>query len=100
GKHRPAPPPGKTRRARLLDPRPLADRERPALGARCDFRRGPVPGPHRGRTAGHGLVAEPGDQPAPPGRCHQHREGPTTSRPLCPPTPPTTQDHLTFPPPC
>ena len=79
--HRPGPAPGPTRRARRLDPRALADRERAALGPRRDLRRGPVPGPHRRGPAGHGHPAQPRDQPAPPRRRHQHRRRATTSRP-------------------
>jgi hypothetical protein len=79
--HRPRPTPGPTRRNRQLDPRALAHRERAALGAGCDLRRGPVPDPYWRRPAGHGLAPQPCHQPAPPRRRHQHRQGPTTSRP-------------------
>ena len=44
----------------------------------------PVPGSHRPRPAGHGLAAQPRDQPAPPRRRHQHRSRATPSRPRRP----------------
>src|SRR4051794_19620915 len=80
-----------------MDPRALADRERPALGARYDLQRGRLPHPHRRSTSGHGHAAEPGHQPAPTGRSHQSRRRATTSRPQRPTTTPTTQDQLTLP---
>ena len=95
--HRPGPAPGTTRRAGVVDPRALADRERPALGPRRHLRRGPVPDPHRHRTPGHGLATEPGHQPAPPRWGDQHRRRTTTSRPQRDPAPRTTQDQLTLP---
>ena len=95
--HRPRAAPGPTRRARHLDPRALADRERPALGPRRDLRRRPVPNPYRRRPAGHGLAAELGHQPAPPRRRHQHRRRSPTSRPRRPPTTRTSHDQLTLP---
>jgi predicted transposase YbfD/YdcC len=95
--HRPAPAPGPPRRARRLDPRALADRERPALGTRCHLRRGPLPRPHRRRTTGDGFPPQPGDQPASTGRSHQHRRRPTTPRPRRRSTAPPSHDHMTLP---
>ena len=40
---------------------------------------------HRLRPAGHGHPAQPRDQPAPPRRSHQHRQGGATSRLRLPP---------------
>lgn len=40
----------------------------------------PLPGPHRQRPSRHGHPAQPRHQPSPPGRCHQHRPSPSTSR--------------------
>jgi hypothetical protein len=98
--HRPAPAPGSARRARRLDPRAVANRERPALGPRRDLRRRPLTGPYRRRPTGHGLFPEPRDQSAPARRGHQHRRRPTASRPRRHPPPPTAHDHMTLPRPC
>ena len=98
--HRPTTSPGPTRRTGRAGSGALADRERPALGARRDFRRGPFSDPHRQRSPGHGHPAEPGDQPAPVGRRYQHCRCVATSRPRCHSTTPDAKDHLTLPTPC
>src|SRR5664280_2497328 len=80
-RHRPDRRPGPPRPAGDLAPRPLVHRGAPALGPRRDVRGRPEPSTHRQRSTGDGHAAEPGHQPAPPGRRHQHRQSPTASRP-------------------
>jgi len=49
--------------------------------ANVDARRPGAAGSHRQRPPGHGHSPQPGDQPAPVRRPHQHRPGPTSPRP-------------------
>jgi hypothetical protein len=72
---------------------PLGDRERPALGPRCDLRRGRLAGPHRRRPPRHGGLTEPGDRGAQPGRPGQRRRRAAPPRPRPLPTPGHPRDH-------
>ena len=83
--------PGQPCRARRHHPRPLGHRRPPALGPRPGLRRGPVPGPHRQRPAGHGHLAEPRHHHLAAVRPRQHRRRPPPPRP--PARPATTNDH-------
>src|SRR4051794_13923230 len=64
-----------------LGARPLRHRGRPALGARCDLRRGPQPGPHRQRPDQSRRPAHPSDQRPPADRPLQHRCRPARTCP-------------------
>src|SRR6476659_9502903 len=64
---------------RHLDPGTLGHRIA-ALGPRRYIRRRSPPAAHRPRTTGHGHPPQHGHQPPPPGRIHQNRHSPTTSR--------------------
>src|SRR5664280_208811 len=79
-RHRPHRRPSPPRPAGDLAPRPLVHRGASALGKRRDVRGRPEPSTHRQRSTGDGHSAEPRHQPAPPGRRHQHRQSPTSSR--------------------
>jgi hypothetical protein len=81
--HQPRLRPGQPCPARRPHPRALDNRERPALRAGCDLRRGRLPGPGWHRPAGHGVPAQPRDrraQPRPAGQ-PRHRLTPPRSRP-------------------
>src|SRR5664280_2724543 len=80
-RHRPDRRPRPPRPSGDLAPRPLVHRGASALGKRRDVRGRPEPSTHRQRSTRDGHAAEPGHQPAPPGRRHQHRQSPTASRP-------------------
>jgi predicted transposase YbfD/YdcC len=69
--------------ARLADYllRGTGDRERPALGAGCDLRRGRLQAAHRQRPAGHGLPAQPCHRHAVPRRAGQPRRRVASPRP-------------------
>jgi DDE_Tnp_1-associated len=74
-------------------PRALAHREPAAMGPRRDFRRRPVPDPHRHRPSCDGHAAQLRYQPPPPGRRRQHRRSLPRHRP--PPTASHRTAHIT-----
>ena len=64
-----------------LGPRPLAHREQAPLGPRRHLPGGQVPGQDRKRAPRDGVAAQPGHQPAAPGRPRQHRRRQPSPRP-------------------
>ena len=60
-----------------------------------DFRRRPLPGPHRQRTAHHGQPAQPGHHHPAANGGNQHRRRPALPRPAARPAPPDDHAVLT-----
>ena len=64
-----------------LGPRPLGDRKPPSLGQGRDLSGGQIAGQDGKRAPRDGIAAQPGHQPAAPGRPHQHRRRQPPPRP-------------------
>ena len=64
-----------------LGPQPLGDREPASLGPGRDLPGGQIAGQDGKRAPRDGIAAQPGHQPAAPGRPHQHRRRQPPPRP-------------------
>ena len=64
-----------------LGPQPLGDRKPPPLGEGRDLSGRQIPGQDGKRASRDGIIAQPGHQPAAPGRPRQHRRGQPPPRP-------------------
>jgi hypothetical protein len=64
-----------------LGPRPLGDRKPPSLGQGRDLSGGQIAGQDGKRASRDGVAAQPGHQPAAPGRPDQHRRRQPPPRP-------------------